>query len=69
MPKDKRYMVTWAIDIWATTSKKAAEMALRIQRDHESTATVFDVIELNNKDLPVRRDQIDLRSNNGKEKD
>jgi hypothetical protein len=39
----KHYIVTWVIDIEAETPEEAAEKALEIQRDPESTATVFDV--------------------------
>ena len=35
--------VKWEIDIDARTAKEAARQALRIQRDLESTATVFEV--------------------------
>ena len=37
------YRVTWEIDVDASSAKKAAEDALKIQRDPESTATVFMV--------------------------
>ena len=43
MAKVKHYRVVWEIDIWAETPLKAAEIALGIQRDPASTATVFDV--------------------------
>ena len=35
--------VHWEIDVDARTPREAARMALRIQRDPESIATVFDV--------------------------
>ena len=38
-----RYRVTWVIDIEAESPKEAALQALRIQRNPESIATVFDV--------------------------
>jgi hypothetical protein len=38
------YIVVWEIDVEADSHEKAAEEALRIQRDKESTATVFKVI-------------------------
>ena len=41
--KEKCYIVMWAIEIWAATPRQAAELALAIQRDPASTATVFDV--------------------------
>jgi hypothetical protein len=37
------YRVKWTIDIDADSAKEAAVRALRIQRDTDSTATVFDV--------------------------
>lgn len=37
------YLVTWEIDIDAETPLEAARIALEIQRDKDSTATVFDV--------------------------
>jgi len=38
-----QYHVVWEIDLDAKTPKAAALEALRIQRDPESTATVFSV--------------------------
>lgn len=43
MAKNKHYRVVWEIDIWASTPRKAAEEALKMQRDPNGTATVFDV--------------------------
>ena len=39
----RRYRVTWTIDIDAESFQAAAERALQIQRDPNSTATVFEV--------------------------
>lgn len=39
-----RYRVKWEIDIEAGTPEQAAQQALAIQRDPESTATVFEVL-------------------------
>lgn len=39
----KTYRVTWEIDIDANSEREAAQAALKIQRDKESAATVFDV--------------------------
>lgn len=39
------YFVSWEIDIDADSPREAAEKALAIQRDPESTATVFQVLE------------------------
>lgn len=43
----KKYTVRWTIDVLAENEKEAAEEALKIQRDPESIATMFQVIELN----------------------
>jgi hypothetical protein len=53
------YSVQWEIEIKASSPEEAAREALRIQRDPESLATVFDVyheeptgrVELNRIDL------------------
>lgn len=37
------YRVTWSIDITADSPVEAARLALAIQRDPRSTATVFNV--------------------------
>ena len=37
------YHVVWEIDICATSYRQAAKKALEIQRDPDSTATIFDV--------------------------
>jgi hypothetical protein len=37
------YTVTWTIDLNATSPRAAAEAALEIHRDRQSSATVFDV--------------------------
>lgn len=39
----RTYLVTWQIDLSAENPVQAAEMALKIQRDPVSTATVFTV--------------------------
>ncbi|PPJ14974.1 hypothetical protein [Nocardia cyriacigeorgica] len=39
------YRATWQIDITATDPLHAARTALAIQRDPDSTATVFDVVD------------------------
>ena len=43
----KNYYVTWSIEVEATSPRVAAEMALEIQRDPESIATVFVVSDEN----------------------
>ena len=40
------YLVNWAIEINADSPEAAAEEALRIHRDKDSYATVFEVNEL-----------------------
>lgn len=37
------FRVTWTIEVDAKTAMEAAQKALEIQRDPNSTATVFDV--------------------------
>lgn len=39
------YCVTWAIDVEADTPEEAAAQALMIQRDMDSTALHFTVLE------------------------
>jgi hypothetical protein len=40
---DQEFRVTWEIDIIAGSHRQAALMAQKIQRDPESTGTVFKV--------------------------
>jgi hypothetical protein len=40
------YHVTWEIEVTADSAQEAAEQALQIQRDPESTATIFSVYNL-----------------------
>lgn len=40
----KSYLVSWHINLWATSPKDAAEQALAIQRDPNSIATEFEVL-------------------------
>lgn len=39
----RSYLVTWCIDIEATSPEAAAAEALDMMRDEDSTATIFDV--------------------------
>lgn len=39
------YLVLWSVDINADSPEEAAREALEIQRDSDSTATLFEVIE------------------------
>lgn len=43
MRKGIEYRVRWEIDVLAPNPRKAAEIALAIQRDAGSTATCFEV--------------------------
>lgn len=57
------YRVTWTIDIdYVDTPREAAEEALRIQRDPESIATVFEVTAPDG-----RRSTIDLAADEPRE--
>ena len=40
-----RLRVAWEVDVDAEDPREAAEKALRMQRNPESTATVFDVTD------------------------
>ena len=52
------HRVIWEIDIDAETPREAAEKALEIQRDVNSTATHFTVITMQSDDMNV--DYIDF---------
>lgn len=52
--------VVWEIDVEADTPEEAARQALAIQRDLQSTATVFDVT-----DAAGNTVQIDLEEEEG----
>ncbi len=49
----KKYLVTWEIDIEASTPEEAARKALEIQRDPSSIALVFVVKERDKPDVTV----------------
>lgn len=51
------YFVTWEIEIDADSPREAAEKALKIQRDQDSTAVVFGVMEFDTED---DKEMIDL---------
>ena len=51
------YLVTWEINISAKSAREAAEQALKIQRDPNSTATIFQVWA---EDTDMEPDTIDL---------
>ena len=56
----KAYTVVWKINLDADSYKKAAELALEIQRDKDSTALFFEVSE----DSTGVEKTIDLMENN-----
>ena len=57
MPKEqKEYLVEWAIELVADSPEAAAEEALRVHRDPESTATVFSVREFESGGDEIRID-------------
>lgn len=56
----KRYQVTWTIDIEENSHKDAAEKAFEIMQREGTTATVFDVLEVETSILK----QIDLLEEN-----
>ena len=55
--KHMDYLVTWEINIEAKSPREAAEKALKIQRNPESIATVFQVWA---EDTDMEPDVIDL---------
>jgi hypothetical protein len=52
------HRVIWEIDIDVDSPREAAEKALEIQRDVNSTATCFTVVSMSNNDFSI--DYIDL---------
>lgn len=63
------YRVYWRIDICAGSPKKAAETALRILRDTENAANVFEVIPVKDGFFQhSKRKVVELRSTDGKDK-
>lgn len=46
LPIEKEYLVTWKIEIGASSPEVAADMALEIQRDTDSLATSFTVTNM-----------------------
>lgn len=57
----KTYKCVWEIDVPAVNSKEAAKRALEIQRDPNSTATVFFVFIPGSK----KSTWVDVRDNHG----
>lgn len=43
--ENKEYLVKWEINVSASSPEEAAKFALEIQRDDESEATAFDVLD------------------------
>ena len=60
MSSHRTYGVAWFIDIDATNPREAAEKALAIQRDPESSATIFMV---NGEQIDLDEEYIDALSN------
>jgi len=58
--KHKEYLVTWEIELSATSHEAAAEEALRIHRDKDSSATVFGVAELSEDAGELIRIDVDI---------
>jgi hypothetical protein len=54
------YVVTWEIQISAKSAREAAELALQMQRDPNSTATVFQVFAEDADPLTTDMETIDL---------
>ena len=58
----KNYRVKWEIDIYANSAREAAQEAQAIQRDKESTATVFQVDEwMDSRGLILKPSTVDLQ--------
>ena len=55
------FLVRWEIDLEATSAAEAARVALAIQRDPASTATVFTVRPHDDPDAEVELDLLDRR--------
>ncbi|KKU08892.1 MAG: hypothetical protein UX12_C0028G0009 [Candidatus Collierbacteria bacterium GW2011_GWC1_45_47] len=55
----KTYKVTWEMELGATSPREAAELALEIQRDPLSSATVFTVVDTY--DMQAWEETIDLK--------
>jgi len=54
------FQVDWSIDIEAKTPQEAAKLALEIQRDADSIATVFDVRRIVDTTVEKHATRIDL---------
>ena len=52
----KTFKVTWEIELYAESAEDAARAALKIQRDPDSSATVFNVENVKTKEI----EEIDL---------
>lgn len=61
------YRVEWAIDVEADNAAQAAQLAHAMMRKPNTTATVYDVMQMDSPDDPVRVDLMDpptVRCNN-----
>jgi hypothetical protein len=52
----RHYLTRWEIDVYADSPEDAARCALEIQRDPTSTATVFEVLDVETSGPGVRVD-------------
>lgn len=59
---EKWYLVRWEIEIDASTPEEAAQKALTIQRDPDSTATVFKVWDARRRELPMAAVNVCVRN-------
>jgi hypothetical protein len=55
----QEYHVVWDIDVVAKNEREAAEIALEMQRDPDSIATIFKVGKKNN--IITKYKEIDVR--------
>ena len=58
----KHFLVKWDVDVWADTPEAAAMKALRMQRDHNSTASIFHVLENSTANRKISRAFADCTS-------
>lgn len=49
----KHYMVVWHMDFIAASPHEAAQMALAVQRNPESIATIFNVSDCDDDDIGI----------------
>ena len=54
------YLVEWSIELYAENHEDAARQALAIQRDRNSMATIFNVIDISGEEPSPEFESIDL---------